>query len=90
MQPDGTPPQPEARQTDDFPAQPLQHGPVSLSPGECGDAIWECLAYQGGAVDAGLPAPPDAAQPGGRETGICGGRFINLAERRPRQDQVEG
>ena len=89
MQPDQTPRQQEARQPDDFPSPP-QH-PPALSAGECGDAIWESSACQGGMVDASAPAVGAAgARPGGSETGVRGGRFIDLVERRRRRDPVNG
>ena len=93
MHPDETPRQPEAGQPDDFPPSPPQQ-PPGLSAGECGDAIWEASAYQGGMVDTapnspGGEGPQRGAQAGGHETGIRGGRFIDLVERRRRRDQAE-
>jgi hypothetical protein len=92
MHPDETPRQPEARQPEDFPPASLR--PPGMSAGECGDAIWEASAYQGGMVDAS-PNPPGGegaqrgVQPGSNETGIRGGRFIDLVERRRQRDQAQ-
>lgn len=84
MQPDQTPRQPETRQPDDFP--PVMHQPPRLGAGECGDAIWEDSAFQGGTVDASAPVEGAGAEPGQFETGIRGGRFIDLQQRRPRRE----
>jgi hypothetical protein len=85
MHPNETAREDDARQPEDLPPPP------HLSAGECGDAIWEGSACQGGMVDASArDGGSDAAQPGGREAGIRGGRFIDLVERRPRGPQVEG
>ena len=84
MHPKKTAPEEEPRQHVDMPPPP------QLSAGECGDAIWEGSACQGGMVDTSAPGGvSDAAQPGGREAGVRGGRFIDLVERRPRRDQAE-
>ena len=85
MHPDETPRQPEARQPEDF-APPR---PPGLGAGECGDAIWEGSAFEGGMVDASTSDHREAAQPGGHETGVRGGRFIDLVERRPPRDQPQ-
>jgi hypothetical protein len=87
MQPDQTPRQQEARQPDDFPCPPQPHG---LGAGECGDAIWEASAQEGGVVDASTPNGRGAARPRGRETGVRGGRLIDLVERPRRRDQADG
>ena len=86
MHPNKTPEQPGGRQPEEFPTPPPH-----LSAGECGDPIWEGSACQGGMVDAGASGHgSDAAKPGRREGGIRGGRFIDLVERQPRRDQVQG
>jgi hypothetical protein len=83
MQPDETPRQPEARQTDTFP--PAAHVMPGLGAGECGDAIWEDSACPGETVDRAAPAPERRdAKPVADEGCIRGGRFIELEERRPR------
>ena len=84
MHPNETPRQHELHQQGDAPRPP------HLSAGECGDAIWEGSACQGGMVDPSSRNGSDASQPGGREAGIRGGRFIDLVERRPRREQAEG
>ena len=86
MHPDETPRQPEARQPEDPPsAPPRQPG---FGAGECGDAIWEVHACEGGTVEESTAARAgDEAQPGGRDPCVRGGRFIDLVERRPRREQ---
>jgi hypothetical protein len=83
MHPNETSREDESRRPDEFPPPP------HLSAGECGDAIWEGSACQGGMIDASSRHGNDASQPGGREACIRGGRFIDLVERRPRR-QAEG
>jgi len=84
MRPDETLEQPDGRQVDSAPPPP------HLTAGECGDPIWEGSACQGGTVDGSRRQGNDSAQPGGREVGFRGGRFIDLVERRPRRKQAEG
>ena len=88
MHPEQAPPQSEARQPDDFPPPPQP--PPGLGAGECGDAIWEDAAFEGGTVDASTPAPDGPGGPADRETGIRGGRFISLDDHYVRRDQVNG
>ena len=85
MHPNETAGQPEPRQFDDSPPPP------HLSAGECGDAIWEGSACQGGTVDESGPRQSGGdGEPGGREAGIRGGRFIDLVDGRPRREQANG
>jgi hypothetical protein len=96
MPPDDTPRQPEALHSETYPlpqqdtppeAPERPHMPRGCGAGECGDAIWEYDAVEDGLREA--PGyDPHAAHPrsAGDESGIRGGRIIDLGQRRERRE----